>query len=42
MTQDPMTDVDILAIKDELSETLNFSQIINIFVHQTARKARLI
>ena len=33
MTQDLLTDLDILAIESGLSETLNFNVIIDIFAH---------
>ena len=42
MTQDQLTDIDILAIENELSITLNFNYTIDIFDHQKSRKVFLI
>ena len=38
MLQDRLTNLNILAIENELSETLNFDNIIDIFDHQKTGK----
>lgn len=41
MSQDQLTDLGIIAIESDLSKAVNFDHIIDIFVHQKARKAHL-